>query len=162
MPPAAESWSLSLATGLDLSPQSMIPEDWWGAPIRASIYACSWRAAREDYSREIVGKEIMILASLPQHMKACSIQKQAIWLPARVSFPSWLSPQRFSNPCKYADLGALCTCQGIQVGEFWKDRLDCRQWGAHFPHVAGIAGQGNTGAQSVVLSGGQALNNLLL
>ncbi|PSC72511.1 E3 ubiquitin-ligase ORTHRUS 2-like [Micractinium conductrix] len=44
--------------------------------------------------------------------------------------------------------------QGIRVGEFWKDRLDCRQWGAHFPHVAGIAGQSNTGAQSVVLSGG--------
>lgn len=44
--------------------------------------------------------------------------------------------------------------QGIRVGEFWKDRLDCRQWGAHFPHVAGIAGQSGVGAQSVVLSGG--------
>ncbi|KAK9812690.1 hypothetical protein WJX72_002129 [[Myrmecia] bisecta] len=44
--------------------------------------------------------------------------------------------------------------QGIRVGEFWKDRLDCRQWGAHFPHVAGIAGQSHVGAQSVVLSGG--------
>jgi E3 ubiquitin-protein ligase UHRF1 len=44
--------------------------------------------------------------------------------------------------------------QGVRVGEFWKDRLDCRQWGAHFPHVAGIAGQSNVGAQSVVLSGG--------
>ena len=44
--------------------------------------------------------------------------------------------------------------QGIRVGEFWKDRLDCRQWGAHFPHVAGIAGQSSVGAQSVVLSGG--------
>ncbi|KAL4443565.1 hypothetical protein ABPG75_011302 [Micractinium tetrahymenae] len=43
---------------------------------------------------------------------------------------------------------------GIRVGEWWKDRLDCRQWGAHFPHVAGIAGQSNVGAQSVVLSGG--------
>jgi E3 ubiquitin-protein ligase UHRF1 len=43
---------------------------------------------------------------------------------------------------------------GIRVGDFWKDRLDCRQWGAHFPHVAGIAGQSNVGAQSVVLSGG--------
>ncbi|KAK2078311.1 hypothetical protein QBZ16_004180 [Prototheca wickerhamii] len=43
---------------------------------------------------------------------------------------------------------------GIKVGEWWKDRLDCRQWGAHFPHVAGIAGQSNAGAQSVVLSGG--------
>ncbi|EFN57966.1 hypothetical protein CHLNCDRAFT_20354 [Chlorella variabilis] len=43
---------------------------------------------------------------------------------------------------------------GIKVGEYWKDRLDCRQWGAHFPHVAGIAGQSNVGAQSVVLSGG--------
>jgi E3 ubiquitin-protein ligase UHRF1 len=43
---------------------------------------------------------------------------------------------------------------GIRVGECWKDRLDCRQWGAHFPHVAGIAGQSNVGAQSVVLSGG--------
>lgn len=44
--------------------------------------------------------------------------------------------------------------QGVRVGEFWKDRLDCRQWGAHFPHVAGIAGQSGQGAQSVVLSGG--------
>ena len=40
------------------------------------------------------------------------------------------------------------------VGDWWKDRLDCRQYGAHFPHVAGIAGQSNRGAQSVVLSGG--------
>lgn len=44
--------------------------------------------------------------------------------------------------------------QGVKVGEWWKDRLDCRQWGAHFPHVAGIAGQSSQGAQSVVLSGG--------
>uniref|UniRef100_A0A383VGC2 RING-type E3 ubiquitin transferase n=1 Tax=Tetradesmus obliquus TaxID=3088 RepID=A0A383VGC2_TETOB len=44
--------------------------------------------------------------------------------------------------------------KGVQVGDWWKDRLDCRQWGAHFPHVAGIAGQSNRGAQSVVLSGG--------
>lgn len=43
---------------------------------------------------------------------------------------------------------------GVQVGEWWQDRLDCRQWGAHFPHVAGIAGQSGMGAQSVVLSGG--------
>ena len=48
----------------------------------------------------------------------------------------------------------LCGPQGIRVGEHWKDRLDCRQWGAHFPHVAGIAGQSGQGAQSVVLSGG--------
>ncbi|XP_068305175.1 E3 ubiquitin-protein ligase ORTHRUS 2-like [Pyrus communis] len=39
-------------------------------------------------------------------------------------------------------------------GECWKDRLECRQWGAHFPHVAGIVGQSNHGAQSVVLSRG--------
>ncbi|GMH33412.1 hypothetical protein BSKO_01246 [Bryopsis sp. KO-2023] len=44
--------------------------------------------------------------------------------------------------------------RGVLVGDFWQDRLDCRQWGAHFPHVAGIAGQGKVGAQSVVLSGG--------
>ncbi|XP_028801856.1 E3 ubiquitin-protein ligase ORTHRUS 2 [Neltuma alba] len=44
--------------------------------------------------------------------------------------------------------------QGVLVGECWEDRLDCRQWGAHFPHVSGIAGQSNHGAQSVVLSGG--------
>ena len=44
--------------------------------------------------------------------------------------------------------------QGVLVGECWEDRLECRQWGAHFPHVAGIAGQSNNGAQSVVLSGG--------
>ncbi|KMS95667.1 hypothetical protein BVRB_006020 [Beta vulgaris subsp. vulgaris] len=43
---------------------------------------------------------------------------------------------------------------GVLVGDCWEDRLACRQWGAHFPHVSGIAGQSNFGAQSVVLSGG--------
>ncbi|KAK8938430.1 E3 ubiquitin-protein ligase ORTHRUS 2 [Platanthera zijinensis] len=32
--------------------------------------------------------------------------------------------------------------------------MECRQWGAHLPHVAGIAGQSGYGAQSVALSGG--------
>jgi len=43
---------------------------------------------------------------------------------------------------------------GVLVGDCWEDRLACRQWGAHFPHVSGIAGQSDYGAQSVVLSGG--------
>lgn len=43
---------------------------------------------------------------------------------------------------------------GVMVGETWEDRMECRQWGAHFPHVAGIGGQSNHGAQSVALSGG--------
>ncbi|KAK6139128.1 hypothetical protein DH2020_027130 [Rehmannia glutinosa] len=44
--------------------------------------------------------------------------------------------------------------QGVLVGETWEDRMECRQWGAHFPHVAGINGQADHGAQSVALSGG--------
>lgn len=44
--------------------------------------------------------------------------------------------------------------QGVLVGETWEDRMECRQWGAHLPHVAGIAGQSVYGAQSVALSGG--------
>nr|XP_016447832.1 PREDICTED: E3 ubiquitin-protein ligase ORTHRUS 2-like [Nicotiana tabacum] len=44
--------------------------------------------------------------------------------------------------------------QGVLVGESWTHRLNCRQWGVHWPHVAGIAGQAKYGAQSVVLSGG--------
>ncbi|KAL6984027.1 E3 ubiquitin-protein ligase ORTHRUS 2 [Sarracenia purpurea var. burkii] len=44
--------------------------------------------------------------------------------------------------------------QGVFVGETWEDRMECRQWGAHLPHVAGIAGQSDYGAQSVALSGG--------
>ncbi|KAL4298460.1 hypothetical protein S245_057817 [Arachis hypogaea] len=44
--------------------------------------------------------------------------------------------------------------RGVLVGDTWEDRMDCRQWGAHFPHVAGIAGQKGFGAQSVALSGG--------
>lgn len=44
--------------------------------------------------------------------------------------------------------------QGVLVGETWEDRMECRQWGAHLPHVAGIAGQSEYGAQSVALSGG--------
>lgn len=43
---------------------------------------------------------------------------------------------------------------GVMVGETWEDRMECRQWGAHFPHVAGICGQADHGAQSVALSGG--------
>ncbi|KAF3786689.1 E3 ubiquitin-protein ligase ORTHRUS 2 [Nymphaea thermarum] len=44
--------------------------------------------------------------------------------------------------------------QGVLVGECWEDRMECRQWGTHLPHVAGIAGQSDYGAQSVALSGG--------
>ncbi|XP_024023698.1 E3 ubiquitin-protein ligase ORTHRUS 2 [Morus notabilis] len=44
--------------------------------------------------------------------------------------------------------------QGVLVGESWEDRMECRQWGTHFPHVSGIAGQSGYGAQSVTLSGG--------
>eukprot|EP00271_Cylindrocystis_brebissonii_P004415 TRINITY_DN16066_c0_g2_i1.p1 TRINITY_DN16066_c0_g2~~TRINITY_DN16066_c0_g2_i1.p1 ORF type:complete len:578 (+),score=66.66 TRINITY_DN16066_c0_g2_i1:38-1771(+) len=44
--------------------------------------------------------------------------------------------------------------KGVWVGRMWEDRMECRQWGAHFPHVAGIAGQSEFGAQSVALSGG--------
>ncbi|XP_015867878.3 E3 ubiquitin-protein ligase ORTHRUS 2 [Ziziphus jujuba] len=44
--------------------------------------------------------------------------------------------------------------QGVLVGECWEDRLECRQWGVHLPHVSGIAGQSKHGAQSVTLSGG--------
>nr|XP_043606568.1 E3 ubiquitin-protein ligase ORTHRUS 2-like [Erigeron canadensis] len=43
---------------------------------------------------------------------------------------------------------------GVMVGETWEDRMECRQWGAHLPHVAGISGQSDYGAQSVALSGG--------
>ncbi len=58
-----------------------------------------------------------------------------------------------ADPCT-RHLHVCRPSQGVQVGEFWRDRLHCRQWGAHFPHVAGIAGQSGRGAQSVVLSGG--------
>ncbi|KAK7299811.1 hypothetical protein RJT34_10639 [Clitoria ternatea] len=44
--------------------------------------------------------------------------------------------------------------RGVLVGDTWEDRMECRQWGAHLPHVAGIAGQSAHGAQSVALSGG--------
>lgn len=44
--------------------------------------------------------------------------------------------------------------RGVLVGDTWMGRMHCRQWGAHLPHVAGIAGQSAYGAQSVALSGG--------
>ncbi|KAG4952780.1 hypothetical protein AAZX31_14G003700 [Glycine max] len=44
--------------------------------------------------------------------------------------------------------------RGVLVGDTWEDRMECRQWGAHLPHVAGIAGQSAYGSQSVALSGG--------
>ncbi|MCL7030126.1 hypothetical protein MKW94_010834, partial [Papaver nudicaule] len=44
--------------------------------------------------------------------------------------------------------------QGVLVGESWEDRMECRQWGAHLPRVAGVAGQSGHGAQSVALLGG--------
>ncbi|OMO52339.1 Zinc finger, RING-type [Corchorus olitorius] len=43
---------------------------------------------------------------------------------------------------------------GVEVGETWGNRLECRQWGVHFPQIKGIAGQKDQGAQSVILSGG--------
>ncbi|CAL0331402.1 unnamed protein product [Lupinus luteus] len=44
--------------------------------------------------------------------------------------------------------------RGVLVGDTWMNRMACRQWGAHFPHVSGICGQSTFGAQSVALSGG--------
>ncbi|KFK38696.1 hypothetical protein AALP_AA3G148200 [Arabis alpina] len=44
--------------------------------------------------------------------------------------------------------------RGVLVGDWWKGRQKCRQWGAHFPLVPGIAGQSKYGAQSVVLAAG--------
>ncbi|KAL2478962.1 E3 ubiquitin-protein ligase [Forsythia ovata] len=44
--------------------------------------------------------------------------------------------------------------QGVLVGESWAMRMDCRQWGVHYPPIAGIGGKAQYGAQSVVISGG--------
>ncbi|KAK7280955.1 hypothetical protein RIF29_08550 [Crotalaria pallida] len=44
--------------------------------------------------------------------------------------------------------------RGVLVGDTWMSRIECTQWGAHVPHIAGICGQGTYGAQSVALSGG--------
>ncbi|CAA0828962.1 Unknown protein [Striga hermonthica] len=35
-------------------------------------------------------------------------------------------------------------------GQKFEDRMECRQWGAHFPHVAGICGQADHDVQSVL------------
>ncbi|EPS68062.1 hypothetical protein M569_06710, partial [Genlisea aurea] len=43
---------------------------------------------------------------------------------------------------------------GVLVGESWDLRMECRQWGVHYPPVAGIAGKAHYGAQSIVVSGG--------
>ena len=50
---------------------------------------------------------------------------------------------------------------GVCVGDTWTSRLHCRQWGAHVPHVAGIAGQSRVGAQSIVLSGAPRMHEPL-
>jgi E3 ubiquitin-protein ligase UHRF1 len=28
---------------------------------------------------------------------------------------------------------------GMRVGETWDNRLECRQWGAHLPHIGGVS-----------------------
>ncbi|PWA70207.1 zinc finger, PHD-type, SRA-YDG, Zinc finger, RING/FYVE/PHD-type, PUA-like domain protein [Artemisia annua] len=50
---------------------------------------------------------------------------------------------------------------GVLVGETWEDRMECRQWGAHLPHVAGISGQSDYGAQSVALSGDMKMMRIM-
>ena len=44
--------------------------------------------------------------------------------------------------------------EGVLVGRSWVLQMECRQWGIHRSPVAGICGQANHGAQSVILSGG--------
>ncbi|XP_057791489.1 E3 ubiquitin-protein ligase ORTHRUS 2-like [Salvia miltiorrhiza] len=43
---------------------------------------------------------------------------------------------------------------GVLVGETWKLRIEARQWGVHYPPIAGISGKAHYGSQSVVISGG--------
>ena len=42
----------------------------------------------------------------------------------------------------------------MRLGESRDDRLECRRWGAHLPHIARIAGLSRFCAQLVTLSGG--------
>ncbi|CAG9464762.1 unnamed protein product [Pedinophyceae sp. YPF-701] len=51
------------------------------------------------------------------------------------------------------DISDEAVKRGCYVGREFTDRMNCRQWGAHLPHVSGIAG-GATGAPSVVASAG--------
>ena len=43
--------------------------------------------------------------------------------------------------------------RGIEVGDAWRDRMDCKQYRVHIPHMAAISGQERCGAQSLVLAG---------
>jgi len=45
--------------------------------------------------------------------------------------------------------------RGGLVGDIWENRMECRQWGSHFSHVAG---QSTHGAQFVALFGGYVDN----
>ncbi|KAH6821234.1 Zinc finger RING family protein [Perilla frutescens var. hirtella] len=44
--------------------------------------------------------------------------------------------------------------QGVLVGETWANRMEARQWGVHYPPIAGISGRKHYGSQSIVISGG--------
>jgi hypothetical protein len=57
-----------------------------------------------------------------------------------------ISDQSFSN--------VTLRKTGVRVGETWDDRIECRLWGAHLPHIAGITRYSRFGVQSVALSGG--------
>ena len=50
-----------------------------------------------------------------------------------------------------AQFGAVA---GVNIGKLWLSRVDCSRDGVHGPWVGGIQGGGETGAYSVVLSGG--------
>lgn len=43
---------------------------------------------------------------------------------------------------------------GVLVGETWGKRIEARQWGVHYPPIAGISGKANRGSPSIVISGG--------
>ncbi|PWA93901.1 E3 ubiquitin-protein ligase ORTHRUS 2 [Artemisia annua] len=39
--------------------------------------------------------------------------------------------------------------------------MECRQWGAHLPHVAGVSGQSDYGEPSVELSGDMKMMRIM-
>lgn len=125
-PMQAASWSTSPTTTLGPS----LPRPTRAARCAAPAVSCCWHRGLSAF--------ISMLCCDNLGARICQ------------AAPRVLRASQLCCPCP----PACYPSQGIRVGEWWKDRLDCRQWGAHFPHVAGIAGQSNVGAQSVVLSGG--------
>jgi len=102
---------------------------------------------RTDDSKIVKAGEALKMSKKKSSMPSAKGEQKRDW-------GRGMATQGIAKKCTIVDGSHFGPIPGVEVGQSWLYRVDCASSGVHRPPVAGISGQGNVGAQSIVLAGG--------